>query len=312
MNDRVVLAPGLTPISKVVVGGSPLGSMPHAYGHELDAETAIATVQRVLASPFNLIDTSNEYSDGESERRIAEAIRRAGGTPPGFVVATKADPARGGVDFSGDRVRESFQESARRLGVERFELFHLHDPERFDFADMARPGGAIDAMVALRDEGLVGAIGVAAGDLRETRRYADTGVFDVVLNHSQYTLLDQSANDLIDHVVASGMTFLNAAPYGSGLLAKPTSAIAHYHYRPAGDEVIGRARRLDELCRAHGIPLAAAALQFSTRDPRISSTVVGVSAPERVDQLVANDALDIPAALWSELWDEIGFRPAWA
>lgn len=312
MSTRVALKVGLTPISRVIVGGSPLGSMPAAYGHELDAQTAIETVQRALASPLNMIDTSNEYSDGESERRIAEAILRQGGMPPGFVVATKADPERGGVEFSGARVRESFHESARRLGMGRFELFHLHDPERFDFADMTRPGGAVDAMVALRDEGLVGAIGVAAGDLHETRRYADIGVFDVVLNHSQYTLLDQSANDLIDHVVSSGMTFINAAPYASGLLAKPLSATAHYQYRPASDEVIGKTRRLDQLCKAHGVPLAAVALQFSTRDPRITATVVGVSAPERVDDLVANDALDIPEALWAELWDAIGYRPGWA
>jgi D-threo-aldose 1-dehydrogenase len=314
MTERALVdtASRLSKVSRVAVGGTPLGSLPSAYGHPVEREAAVATVQRVLESPVNVIDTSNEYSDGESERRIGEALRRIGGVPPGFVLATKADPVRGSADFTGERVRESLLESARRLGVGHFKLFHLHDPERFDFAHMARPGGAIDAMVALREEGLVGAIGVAGGDINEMRRYADTGVFDVVLNHSQYTLLDQSANELVDHVIAAGMAFINAAPYGSGLLAKPTSPTAHYRYRPADDMIAARARRLDEICRRHGVALAAAALQFSTRDPRITTTVVGVSTPERVEQLIANDNAALPDALWPELWDAINYFPVWA
>lgn len=304
------LAVGGPEVTTVCVGGSPLGSMPATYGYEVGEDAALATVRRTLDSPLRFLDTSNGYSDGESERRIGTVLREVGGPPPGFIISTKADPAPGATDFSGARIRESFHESADRLGLERFDVFYLHDPERFEFEYITAPGGALDTMVALRDEGLVTTIGVAGGLISAMRDYVDTGVFDIVLNHNQYTLLDQSANDLIDHVLDAGATFVNAAPYASGMLAKPVDARPTYQYRRPSDEILARTEQLRVLCTRFEVPLAAVALQFSTRDSRIASTVVGVSAPERVDELVLNEELDIPNALWEEIWDVIGYRPS--
>ena len=296
-------------VTTVCVGAAPLGSMPAAYGYEVGEDAALATVRRVLESPLGFLDTSNEYGNGESERRIGTVLREAGGLPPGFVIATKADPAPGAGSFSGARVRESFDESADRLGLDRFDVYYLHDPERFPFDHITTPGGALDTMVALRDEGLVGAVGVAGGSIPAMRDYVDTGVLDVVLNHSQYTLLDQSADGLISDVLDAGATFVNAAPYASGMLAKPLDARPNYQYGRPSEEILTRTARLRALCDRFEVPLAAVALQFSTRDTRISSTVVGVSTPERVDELIANEALDIPDGLWDELWDLLDHRP---
>jgi D-threo-aldose 1-dehydrogenase len=287
-------------VSVVCVGTSPLGSMPELYGYDVDERRAISTVRRVLDSDVRFLDTSNEYGDGESERRIGRAFRAAGGVPADFVVATKADPRRGGQGFTGKRVHESFAESAARLGVERFGVYYLHDPERFDFDDMVRPGGPVAAMGDLRADGLADAIGVAGGDIAAMYRYVDTEVFDILLSHSRYTLLDQSADALIDHAVSAGLSFVNAAPYASGMLAKAPAAKPHYQYRPASNQIIERTAKLRALCENYDIPLAALALQFSTCDQRISSTVVGVSAPDRVDELVANQEIEIPHALWED------------
>jgi D-threo-aldose 1-dehydrogenase len=295
-------------VTVVCVGTSPLGSMPDAYGYEVEEPTALATVRRALSSPIRFLDTSNQYSDGESERRIGRAIAEAGGLPDDFVIATKADPARRSERFDGARVRTSFRESAARLGVDRFPVYYLHDPERFDFDDMIRPGGAVEAMAGLKEDGLIDVVGVAGGELDEMRRYVDTGVFDVVLNHSRYTLLDQSADPLIDHVVDAGLAFVNAAPYASGILAKPAAASPRYQYREPSDEVRARTEALRALCATHDVPLAALAVQFSTRDSRIRSTVVGVSTPQRVDQLVENDAVEISDALWEQVWRVVGIE----
>jgi D-threo-aldose 1-dehydrogenase len=293
---------GLT-VSDLCVGTSPLGGMPHTYGYGVDEDRAIATVEAVFGTDINFLDTSNEYGKGESERRIGAAISRAGGLPEGFVLATKADPdAR---DFSAARVRRSFEESCERLGVERVDLFHLHDPERFSFEEIAAPGGALDGMRQLKDEGLVTAIGVAGGDLGEMERYVDLGVFDVLLNHNRFTLLDQSASPLMTKAVELGMTYLNAAPYASGLLAKPLEQKPRYRYQQPDAEVIARTERLRALCDSHGVDLAAVALQFSTRDPRVTSTLVGVSHPDRVRELVANREAVIPDELWDELAEVI-------
>jgi D-threo-aldose 1-dehydrogenase len=261
----------------------------------------VATVRRVLEGPITFLDTSNNYGDGESERRIGAAIRANGGLPPGFVLASKADPRPGESTFSGSRVRDSFRESVDRLGVDHLEVFYLHDPEHFDFADLSAPGGAVDAMVALKEEGLVGSIGVAGGDLGEMRKYVDTGAFDILLNHNRYTVLDQSADGLIDHALGLGMAYVNAAPYASGILAKPAADRPRYQYRTPSDVILRRTEQLRELCRRFDVGLPAVALQFSTRDPRVSSTVVGVSTPQRVDELVENVATPVPDELWREL-----------
>ncbi len=289
-------------VSELCVGTSPLGGMPWLYGHDVDPETAIETVQCALQQPpITFLDTSNNYGNGESERRIGEAIRRAGGLPEDFVVATKADPAPGERQFTGARVLQSFAESLDRLGLQRVPVYYLHDPEAFDFDDLVAPGGAVDAMKELKRRGSVDVIGVAGGDLNAMRRYVDTGAFDVLLNHNQYTLLDQSADHLIDHAVGAGLSYVNAAPYASGLLAKPDRDRARYQYREPSPDILARTQRLRDVCDRFGVPLAAAALQFSTRDPRVTSTVVGVSSPARVEELIHNAATYIPSELWKAL-----------
>jgi len=293
---------GLT-VSDLCVGTSPLGGMPQTYGYGVEEERAIATVEAVFETGIRFLDTSNEYGKGESERRIGTAIERAGGLPDGFVLATKADPD--GRDFSAARVRRSFEESCERLGVERFDLFHLHDPERFPFEEITAPGGALEGMRQLKEEGLVTAIGVAGGDLEAMERYVDLGVFDVLLNHNRFTLLDRSASPLMTKAVELGMTYLNAAPYASGLLAKPLEQKPRYQYHEPDAETVARTQRLRALCDSYGVDLAAVALQFSTRDPRVTSTLVGVSHPDRVHELVANREAVIPDELWAEVAEVI-------
>jgi D-threo-aldose 1-dehydrogenase len=260
-------------------------------------------VRRALESGFTFLDTSNEYGDGESERRIGAVLREAGPRAHDVVIASKADPRRGLRVFDGDRVRESFGESIHRLGVDRLAVFYLHDPERFDFAEMTKPGGAVDAMRDLKAEGLVNFIGVAGGEVPEMHRYLDSGILDVILNHNRFTLLDRSADPLITDCVAAGVAFVNAAPYASGMLAKPLAAQPPYRYRAPDPAVT--VTWLHEVCGRFGVPLAALALQFSTRDLRIGSTVVGVSAPERIDELARNAALEIPQELWDLVEDRL-------
>jgi D-threo-aldose 1-dehydrogenase len=279
--------------------------MPDVYGYDVDAPRAVATLLRAFEAGFTFLDTSNEYGDGASERRIGVALREAGRRGQDVVLASKADPRRGLHVLDGDRVRESFGESVQRLGVDRLDVFYLHDPERFDFAEMTKPGGALDAMRDLKAEGLVDLIGVAGGDVTEMHRYLDTGDLDVILNHNRFTLLDRSADPLIDDCVAAAVAFVNAAPYASGMLAKPLAAQPRYQYGPPDPAVIATVAWLHDVCGLFDVPLAALALQFSIRDPRISSTVVGVSAPQRVDELARNAALEIPKDLWVAVEDRL-------
>lgn len=286
-------------VSAVALGGAPLGSMPALYEREVSAEEAVATVLAAFDSPIRFVDTSNGYADGESERRIGAAIALADGLPPGVVVATKVDPR--GDDYSGRRVHESVAESRARLGLDGLPLVHLHDPEWHDFATMTAPGGAVDTLVELRERGEVGRIGLAGGRVQEMARYLELGVFDVLLVHNRWTLVDRSAGPLIEEATRRGMGVLNAAVYGGGILASQTGGPTGYGYRPAPPEVLEAVARMREACAAHGTDIATAALQFSLRDERIASTIVGMSRPGRVTATVEAAARAVPDALWAEL-----------
>jgi D-threo-aldose 1-dehydrogenase len=299
-------------VSSICVGTSPLASMAGLYGYEVSEDRAVATVAAMFASPITFLDTSNGYGEhGEAEVRIGRAIREAGGLPEGVVLATKVDPDPETGDFSGDRVRASLEESLERLGVERFDLLHLHDPERIAFEDGAGPGGPVEALVDLRERGLAGALGVAGGPVKLLQQYLDTGAFDVVLSHNRYTLLDRSAEQLFRGASAAGLGVINAAPYGGGMLSKGPAVQQKYAYGDRGDDRRALATAMQEACDRHGVPLAAAALQFSLRSPLIDSTVVGVSSPERIEQTLRLAAVPIPDDLWAELEQHVPPRDTW-
>lgn len=288
-------------VSSLCIGTSALGNFPEQYGYEVDEEQAVRTLRRVFEGPINFIDTSNNYGNGESERRLGHVLGELGGLPDGFVLATKVDPLPGSTDFSGERVRKSVAESLDRLGLPCLQLVYLHDPERITFAEATEAGGAVDTLVALRESGLVKHIGVAGGPVDLMLKYMDLGVFEALISHNRYTIVDRSAEPLIAKASASGVAFVNAAPYGGGILAKGPESQPNYAYAPAGSEVLEFVRAAKRLGDTYDVPLPAIALQFSLRDRRIASTIVGVSAPERLDETLRLATWTIPAELWTEL-----------
>lgn len=292
---RTLGSTGLS-ISAITLGGGPLGNQPEFWGYETPAERAEAMVRTVLRSPIRAIDTANGYSDGQSERRIGRAVAAAGGLPDDFLIMTKVD-ARDG-DYSGRRVRESVDESRQRLGLDVLPLVHLHDPEYFDFEQLAGPGGAVEALVALKAEGVIEHLGLAGGPTTQMQRYLDLGVFEVLLVHNRWTLVDRSADKIIANAAAAGIGVVNAAVYGGGILAAPRSGSVSYGYRQASRETLTAVARMADLCDEAGTDLATAALQFSLRDPRIASTIIGSSRPERVAGLINSAAARLPEEFW--------------
>ncbi|WP_430645529.1 aldo/keto reductase [Agromyces sp. GXS1127] len=296
----------------VGIGGSPLGGMKGLYGHDTSHEDGVATAVRALTGPFTLLDTSNAYGNGRSEQRIGEAIRDLGGVPDGHLIATKvdADPTSGA--FDRDRVLRSFEESTERLGLDRIDLLHLHDPEGHISVDEALGrNGAIRGLLELRDAGLAGSIGIAGGAAAEMTRYVETDHFDVVLTHNRWTLVDRTADELLDRARTRNMGVINAAPFGGGALARRPRPGDRYAYGLGTAEQVNAAERIATFLSTVGIPIAAAALQFSVRESRIDTTLIGASNPGRIDEAQRLLDVNIPDEVWAELDELTPARTHW-
>ncbi len=288
-------------VTPLCVGCAPLGDMPDTFAYSVPEERALDTIRIVLRSPIAFLDTAASYGDGESERRIGLVLRELGGVPDGYLIATKADRDAKTGDFSGPQMRRSVERSMRLLGMDRLPLVHLHDPEHTTFEAIMAPGGPLEMLQQLQREGIIDHIGMAGGPADLMLQYIETGAFASLITHNRYTLLNRSADKLISRASERGVAVLNAAPYGSGILAKGPDAYARYAYQDADTETVAAARQAAEICERHGVPLAAASLQFSLRDPRITSTVVGMTRPERIEQTIELAQHPIPDELWSEL-----------
>lgn len=287
-------------LEKLTVGTSPLGKRPERGELLADA---------MLASPYRQLDTANNYAVGESEKLLGAAIRRAGGLPAGKVIFSKADEDPTTSRFDGDRVRRSLDESLTRLGLDSLPLYHFHDPYNVTVAEAFAPGGAIEALVRLRDEGVVGAIGIAAGRRALMEEYVATDAFDAVLNHNRWTLVDRSADTLWNLATERRMAVFNAAPFGGGILAGSTTRGPKYAYAEASPDLLAFIERMQGLAAEYDIELAAAALQFSMAEPRIHSTVVGMSSIARLEALPRLASAAIPTEFW-EAFRALGTPPA--
>jgi D-threo-aldose 1-dehydrogenase len=288
-------------VSPLCFGTAPLGDMPETFGFSVAKEQAHETLRAAFASPVNFLDTAASYGDGEAERRIGEVLKEIGGVPSGYVIATKADRDLSTGNFSGEQMRRSVERSLRLLGMDKLPLLYLHDPEHASYEEIMSPGGAVEVLVDLKEEGVIEHLGVAGGPVDLMIRYVDTGIFEAAITHNRYTLINRTAEPLLARTAELSVPVLNAAPYGSGILAKGPDTYTRYAYQEAPDELIEAVRKMSEVCREHDVPLAAAALQFSMKDPRVVSTIVGLSRPDRVGQTLDLAAYPVPDELWPHL-----------
>ncbi|GAB7044320.1 MULTISPECIES: aldo/keto reductase [Catenuloplanes] len=290
------------PVSPVSLGTSFLGNPAQPDGSPAPESAALALA--LLTGPSAVIDTSNNYAAGRSETALGLARRAF--PEHGKTIVTKVDADAGTGRFDRDRVWRSFEESTARLGLDRLPLLHLHDPYTITVEEAFAPGGAVQGLRELKEQGLVGAIGVAAGEIALMTRYVTSGAFDVLLTHNRYTLVDRRAEPLIAEAVARGMGVFNAAPFGGGLLAGRDT---RYAYREASPELLAWVDRARDVCAGFGLSLPVAALHFSLRNPDIDSTVVGIGRVERVADLEAMRTSPVPAELWPAL-DALGTPPS--
>jgi D-threo-aldose 1-dehydrogenase len=280
------------------------------------AQAAEATMETAWELGVRFFDTAPQYGSGMAERRLGAFLTTKARDE--YVLCTKVGwllrmpekgapetsnfketpPERPIVDFSYDGVMVSVEESLKRLGVERIDVLHIHDPD-VHFSNAIE--GAYKALDRLRSEGSIGAVGVGMNQSEMLAEFARNGNFDCFLLAGRYTLLEQGAlKDLLPLCTEKNISIIIGGVYNSGILANPVAG-AKFNYRDASPAHIGRAVELERVCLRHGVPLKAAALQFPLAHPAVASVLTG--ARSRAEAL-ENDGLfhrPIPAALWQEL-----------
>jgi len=319
--DTARLGPtGLT-VTRLGLGTAPLGGL-YAPVEEGQSEETIA---KAWDLGLRFFDTAPQYGNGLSERRLGRFL--AGKPRDSYVLATKVGrllrvperaegedayykgtpPERPVFDFSYDGVMRSLEESLQRLGTDRVDVLHIHDPDNHydDAID-----GAYRALDKLRTDGVIGAVGAGMNQAEMLARFARAGRFDCFLLAGRYTLLEQdSLDDFMPLCEARGIGVIIGGVYNSGILANPNAG-AKFNYQDADPALIVRAQALDVVCRRHGVPLKAAAIQFPTAHPAVASILTGARTAA---ELVENEELfrhPIPADLWAELRAEGLIAPA--
>ena len=204
--------------------------------------------------------------------------------------------------FDADQARRSIEQSLERLDVDKVGLLHLHDPEyATDLAEITREGGALDELFKMKEEGIADAVGLAMGRVDMMFPILKERPFDALINHNRWTLLNRAANEMFDYAFTEGIAILNAAPFAGGVLAKGADRMPKISYSPADEAALEPVRRVEAMAALHGVAPGAVALQFSTRDPRITSTIVGVSKPERVREMLEWNDMSLPSELLEAL-----------
>ena len=258
-------------VSRLSFGASSLGGV----FRPVDEADAIRAVHAALACGINYFDVAPAYGATRSEAVLGKALR---GVPRDrYYLSTKVgkytDPAAYGqdtLDYSRGRIRASLDESAARLGVAYFDIIHIHDIEYQGrkHTEWALSEG-LDAVAELKREGRIGAVSFGIYPIDLWHRIFNDYDVDAGLVHNHYCLNDTQLLSLLPRAREKGIGVINGSPFASGLLID--RGPADWHPASAADRAVFR--RAAEFCRQQGSPISKLALQFSSQNEEIPTTL---------------------------------------
>ncbi|WP_029013355.1 aldo/keto reductase [Niveispirillum irakense] len=308
-------------------GAASIGNLYRA----MSEENAADTVRSALSAGIRYLDTAPHYGFGLSEKRLGATLADLD-PDEDLILSTKVgrrldpvvgsdltrqrqgfvspEPVESSFDYSYDSVMRSYEASRARLRRDRIDILYVHDIGRFAHGDR-HPDifrqfmeGGYRALRELRDGGAVGAIGLGVNEWEICVEALEYGDYDIMLLAGCYTLLDQSPLDIFLPLCARrNVSIVVGGPYNSGILATGVKGQGpfNYQYQPAPPAIIDRVAAIEAICDRHGVPIAAAALQFPLAHPQVISVIPGMNSPAQVERAVTLMRQDIPPALWAEL-----------
>jgi len=298
-------------------GGGPIG---WRTAPDVDRE-AEALFDAAWDNGIRYFDTAPYYGYGNSERRTGRGLARR--PRDSFVLSTKVgrlvrprfpgdrDEAQIVYDYSRDGAMQSLEESLDRLQLARVDIALIHDIDRWTHGD-AQPArfrealdGAYRALSDLKSAGVIRAIGLGVNEWEVCRAFAAAAPVDCFLLAGHNTLLRHEARrEFLPFCLERGIGVIVGGPYNSGILASGAVPGAQFDYAPASAAVLDHVRKIEAVCARYGVPLAAAALNFTLQHPAVAAVIPGVATVGELESTVANCRHLVPPELWTSLKNE--------
>ncbi|MBG99430.1 MAG: aldo/keto reductase [Solibacterales bacterium] len=272
-------------VSRLSFGTAALGGVFRV----VDESEAIQAVHTALDKGINYFDVAPAYGGTKAEMVLGKSLKEI--PRDSYFLSTKVgkytDPHHYGVDvldYSRSRIHSSLDESGQRLGVDYFDIIHLHDFEYQDrvCAEQALTEG-VETLLELKRKGRIGAVSVGIYPLDLWRQVITTIPVDAILTHNHYCLNDTTLLDLLPLIQEENIGLINASPFASGLLTG--ADIADWH--PVTEQDFQHFRRAAEFCEQQGVSIAKLALQFASQHPEIPTTMFSSARPEAVLRNIA-------------------------
>jgi D-threo-aldose 1-dehydrogenase len=310
-------------ITDMGFGAAPIGN----FLRPIPEHEAGAMIERAWDAGMRYFDTAPYYGHGLSELRLGHYLRWK--PRRDYVISSKVgrvltaarredidfkpwvDGAafKSRFDYSYDGTMRSFEDSLQRLGLEHIDILFIHDADVFTHGPEMQKvyfrqamDGCYRALVQLREQGLVKAIGVGVNNWEVMLDFMKAGDFDTLLVAGRYTLLEQEPLDeLLPLCERRGTALVIGGGFNGGILATGAVPGAKWNYAPAPAHIMEKVRKIEAVCKRHNVPLAAAALQFLLAHPAVASHVPGTRTVEQMNQNLALVAHPIPKGFWQEL-----------
>lgn len=309
-------------------GTSPLGNL----FEEISEADARDTLEAAWETGIRYYDTAPLYGVGLSETRLNGFLR--GKKRSEYTLATKVGrmlsvcppeqrwgrellrntPSRDVTfDYSYDAVMRSLETSFERLGVDSIDILYVHNLDMHAHGSVEATDTRIDelmnsgykALIELRDQGVVKAIGCGIDDWEPAQKLVERGDFDIILLAGRYTLLEQHAlTSFLPLCQKRGVGIVIGGVYNSGILATGPVDGANYDYAPAPAHIKERVAKIEAVCKRHGVKLVEAALKFPLMHPAVLCVLAGAQSVQQVKRNRAVFDTEIPRALWADLKSE--------
>jgi len=282
--------------SAIALGCWPMGG---DYWGGADDEESIRTIHKAIELGVTFLDTAPAYGRGHSEEVVGEALL---GRRKDIVISTKAS----GTGHSLRELREKLQASLERLQTDYVDVYFIHWPSREE--PLAR---TMEALEALRAEGLIRAIGVSNFDVSMLEMAGKHGTVDIL--QPPYNLIWRFIErDILPYCRDHRIGISTYSSLGQGLLAGVIRLNTFYRggdRRPRSvlwkSENLGKClytvERLRAVAKDLGVTVAQLSLRWLVSQPGVTTALVGARTVDEIAENAGSLGWDLPASVLAEV-----------